>query len=102
MNSSVWLGAAVICTALSWASAAASESEACAEAKREVAEAQVVLSEATRTADARAAAYASCVEQRGTEACAREKRELDKALRAKREARAAYNFAVERMKQACG
>jgi heterodisulfide reductase subunit B len=97
-----WMGAAAVCAILSWPSSAASESEACAAAKREVEQAQQALSEATRNADAKAAAYNGCVEKRGHEACGKEKREFDKALKAKREARAAYNFAVEKKKQACG
>lgn len=87
---------------LGWASTSAGKSAACARAEAEMGQARQVLSNAIRDADARAAAYQSCVEGKDREHCKDEERALHEALKTKRDAKAAYRYAAERAKQVCG
>lgn len=86
----------------SWASIGSTKSAACAKAEQEVVAAQQAYARATRDADAKAAAYQQCVEDKGRARCKAEQQAMRAAKKAKRDAKAAYDYAVERAKQVCG
>jgi hypothetical protein len=96
------MGLTVMSAILCWASVGASKSAACAKAEQEVAAARRSLSTATREADAKAAAYQACAEEKGAKKCKGERQALRRALKAKRDAQAAYRYAVARAEQVCG
>ena len=73
----------------------------CERAKKELRAAQARLSEATRSADIKAAAYQLCRERREAAACRKQHEALRAAVAAKRAARDAYRFALARKNNAC-
>ena len=92
------LAGAIMC----WASIGATKSAACAKAEREVVSAQRAFAQASQNADVKAAGYHRCVESKGRARCKREQQALRAAQKAKRDAHAAYSFAIEKAKQVCG
>lgn len=102
MQLRVLTGLMGMCALLSWSTVGASKSADCAQAEQEVVLAQQALSAATRQADGKASAYQQCVEKRGRASCKSEHQALRQAMKAKRDAQAAYRYAVAKVKQVCG
>lgn len=92
------LASAIVC----FASIGSTKSADCAKAEQEVTAAQQKYARATRDATAKAAAYQRCVESKGRASCKAEQQAMRTAKKAKRDAKAAYDYAVERAKQVCG
>lgn len=71
----------------------------CAQASKQLEQAQAALSRATRDADTKGAAYAQCMQ--GGKACAPEKAAYGAAVAARSKAQAGYRAATSRRDAAC-
>ena len=96
------LAAAAALSITAWASSGASKSSACADAEQEVQTARAALSKAIRECDTKSAAYQACVENKGAAGCRAEQQAMRSAQKKKKDAKAAYRYAVARKRQACG
>lgn len=90
-----------VCAVITWSTLGSGKSADCADAENEVVVAQQTLSNATRQADGKASAYQQCVETKGRASCKAEHQALRQAMKAKRDAQAAYRYAVAKVKQVC-